>query len=520
MSKKKSVIMIASENDALAGGKVGGVGDVVRNLPRALASLGWSCTVILPSYGFLHQRNPSKLFTSVSFPFRGEELAANVFQVTAKEPCEGVSNLVVDHDDIRGNPIYYDDPPETPFMRDATKYALFCSAVGSLLKSLERPTVLHLHDWHTATLFLLRELHPSFAHLKGIRTAFTVHNLAIQGTRPMRKHASSVESWFPELFASSRWVTQWKDGRYKDPCYTPMMAGITYADTVNTVSPTYAREILLPSDPRRGYYGGEGLESVLGHAHKEQRLFGILNGCDYPQDRPPHHLSAPEMWDVLRSGVESLRARHHDPYYDTLLEKIGRSSSPTPGIILTTVTRIVDQKIRLLYEQTGNGLPAIDEIMKIVAQYHGAYVVLGSGAEEYERRLTESSHRYERLLFIRGYSERIADALYANGTLFLMPSSFEPCGISQMIAMREGQPCVVHEVGGLKDTVQHDVTGFTFSGETPTEQADNFVRIVGDALGIFSQQAEKWKQIASAAENARFTWEKSAEQYDRLMYGG
>jgi starch synthase len=297
-----------------------------------------------------------------------------------------------------------------------------------------------------------------------------------------------------------------------------MMTGIEHADTVNTVSPTYAREILLPSDHQRGYYGGEGLETLIHPADKEKRLFGILNGCDYPQDRPSSLLSVPELWEVLRSEVQSLKVKHNDPYYDTLLEKLRRTSGDTPGVILTTVTRIVDQKIRLLYEHTGNGAPALDQIMKIVAEYNGTFMILGSGGAEYERRLMESAQRYERLLFIRGYSERIADALYANGTLFLMPSSFEPCGISQMIAMREGQPCVVHAVGGLKDTVRHGVTGFTFSGESPVEQADNFVRGVKEALNIFTRQPEEWKRIASAAGKERFTWENSAKQYDLLMY--
>jgi starch synthase len=516
----KHIIMIASENDALVGGKVGGVGDVVRNLPRALASLGWQCTVIIPSYGFIHQRNPSELFARVAFPFRGQELTAEVWRVTAKEPCEGVMNYVVDHDDIRGNPIYYDDPPETPFMRDATKYAAFCSAVGSLLNSMERPAVLHLHDWHAATLFLLRDLHPSFSHLKGIRTAFTIHNLAIQGTRPMRRHESSVESWFPELFINTEWVHQWKDERYKDPCYTPMMIGIKNADTVNTVSPTYAEEILLPSNHLRGYYGGEGLEKVLRRAKQEGHLFGILNGCDYPEHRPAQRMSFPELQNVLYSEVQSLKLKNTDQYYDTLLEKIRQMENFDSTLLLTTVTRIVDQKIRLLFERTGDGTLVLDNIMKIVAQRNGVFIVLGSGSVEYERRLIESSQQHERLLFIRGYSERIANALYVNGTLFVMPSSFEPCGISQMIAMREGQPCIVHAVGGLKDTVQHGKTGFTFSGETPGEQADEFVQTVEEAVKMFTQEPEEWKRVASAARIARFTWEQSARQYDRLMYGG
>lgn len=519
MNSNKSIVMVASENDALIGGKVGGVGDVVRNLPRALASLGWNCTVIIPSYGFLHQRNPSKLLTSVIFPFQGRECEGSVWIAESREPCEGVTNYVVDHNVMRGNPIYYDDPPETPFMRDATKYAMFCSAVGRLLAALEPPNVIHLHDWHAATLLLLRDLHPSFSHLKGIRTSYTIHNLAIQGTRPMRRHESSVESWFPEIFVDTRWLNDWKDPRYKEECYTPMLTGIKHADAVNTVSPTYAGEILEPSDHPHGYYGGEGLEKILQQAKKERRLFGILNGCDYPENRTPELLPFPELCDLLHSEVQALKLKDSNPYNDFLVKKIQAMRSLTPTAVLTAVARVVDQKVRLLFEHTGDGDVVFDSIMQIVATYNGVCIILGSGATEYEQRLKTLSERHERLLFVKGFSERIANALYVNGTMFLMPSSFEPCGISQMIAMRESQPCIVHAVGGLKDTVQHHVNGFTFSGSTLTEQADGLVRAVGEALGIAVHRPEEWKRIATSAGNARFTWEESAKQYDALMYG-
>src|SRR5258707_5623836 len=211
--------MVASENDALIGGKVGGVGDVVSHLPRVLASMGWLVTVITPSYGFLHQRNPSTLFTNVTFPFRGKPMEAAVWESQGKRHYEGVRHLVIEHEQIRGDSIYYNDPPETPFLRDATKYAMFCSAVGRLLATMERPTIVQLHDWHAAAFCLLRELHPEVSHLHGIPTAFTIHNLAIQGTRPMRGLESSVEGWFPELFEELTWIAGWKDPRYRTPCF-------------------------------------------------------------------------------------------------------------------------------------------------------------------------------------------------------------------------------------------------------------------------------------------------------------
>jgi starch synthase len=514
----KHVIMVASENDALVGGKVGGVGDVVRDLPRALVGLGWRVTVVTPSYGFLHQRNTSNLLTRVSFPFGGKRLEADVWEIGGREPSEGVQHYAIEHDLIRGDSIYFNDPPETPFMRDATKYAVFCSSVGQLLKSIDLPEVLHLHDWHAATYFLLRELHPAFTHCKGIRTAFTIHNLAIQGTRPMRGHESSVETWFPGIFRDRKESADWVDPRYATPCYTPMAAGIRYADKVNTVSPTYAEEILEPSDHSRGFYGGEGLEKILRAAKRENRLFGILNGCEYPNPRTPRRLSFAEICGLVQGEIVSVEKKRHDEYNDELLRKLTSMQTLQPALLLTAVARIVDQKVKILFEPDGTGTPAIGQLMKIVSSYDGVSIVLGSGTPEYERLMLDASRKHDRLLFVRGYFEAIANALYSSGTLFLMPSSFEPCGISQMVAMREGQPCLVHAVGGLRDTVRHGVDGFTFSGANPTAQVDGMLRTLEEAFHIFIQRPDEWRRISSAAQAARFTWEKSAKDYGELMY--
>jgi len=508
--------MIASENDALIGGKVGGVGDVVRSLPRALTLLGWNCTVIIPSYGFLHERNPSSLLTEVAFPFYGQQSKAGIWRVEGKEPNDGVTNYVIEHAGIRGEPMYFDDPPESPFMRDATKYAMFCSAVGQFLPMLDPPDIIHLHDWHAATYLLLRDLHPRFSELARFRTVFTIHNIAIQGTRPMMGHGSSVEAWFPELFKKPEWIAKWSDPRYEEPCYSPMLAGIRYSDAVNTVSPTYAEEILQPSNPPRGYYGGEGLEQSLQEAKKSNRLFGILNGCDYPPQPPADLMSFNELLNLFAEEVSAWQSkRQDDPVHKTSLKRIDEMKGLAPSFIMTSVGRIVDQKMRLLFEKSDQG-HVIDGILEILNTHNGACIILGSGDAAYEKALAERTDRYPRLLFLKGYSDKIARSLYASGTMFLMPSSFEPCGISQMIAMREGQPCIVHAVGGLKDTVRHRVNGFTFSGETPSEQANGFIQAVGEAVTTCVGHRDEWERVAASAKQARFTWEASAAQYAKI----
>jgi starch synthase len=182
------------------------------------------------------------------------------------------------------------------------------------------------------------------------------------------------------------------------------------------------------------------------------------------------------------------------------------------------VTRIVEQKFRLLFERGTAGRAAIEEIIALLEARDGLYMIQGTGMPEYESILAQLFRKSRRLLFLKGYSEELANALFRTGDLFLMPSSFEPCGISQMVAMRERQPCVVHAVGGLKDTVIEGVNGFTFSGATPTAQSDGFAAAVGRALDLHANAPDRWQRMRAAAGEARFTWEKAAREYDERVY--
>jgi len=506
------IIMLASENDALIRGKVGGVGDVLRDLPAALAGLGHRVTVITPSYGFLHTENPTRRLTTVSFPFGGKEQLGELYEATPKLPVKGVTNLLFEHPAIRGTPIYTNDPPAHPFAQDATKYALFCSAIGQYLKLVSGPFLLHLHDWHTPTLLFLRERHPRFAHLRGVRSAFTIHNVAIQGNRPIQGPSASVEQWFPELFEETSWINAWADRRFREPNFTPMAIGIRCADMVNTVSPTYAREILHPSDPANGLYRGEGLEGELREIDRRGKLLGILNGCDYPEGRSVGTMNRRELLELMAGEVEGWQA-------EPLLAQIRSLQALAPTVLLTSVTRIVEQKLKILFQTTSRGIQAIKELLDLLEEVNGMYVIIGTGVSEYEALLASTAGAHRRLLYLQGYSETIARALYANGTAFLMPSSFEPCGIGQMIAMRDGQPCIVHAVGGLKDTVIDGVNGFTFSGATLREQADDCVATVTRAIGMARNNAEGWSRIVEGARTSRFTWAMSAQRYSESMYG-
>jgi starch synthase len=514
----KQIIMIAAENDSLIGGKVGGLADVIRDLPNALAEFGFEIKVITPAYGFLHKENPSKFLIDVHFPFGGKSIEGKFFEVSPKIVHKSVTHLVFEHPAISGDPIYSQDPLDQPFAQDATKYALFCSAVGQYLKRLPSSSTVHLHDWHMGTMFLLRELHPEFIHLKNLRHVFTIHNLGYQGNRPINGKQASVKQWFPELFNNIEWIEKWKDHRYEEPQFTPLAAGIRFADKVNTVSPSYVEEILKPSDHENGFYGGEGLEQYLQEAKREDRLSGILNAIEYPPHREVTPISFSVLFNIIITEINKEDHKNSEKYFDLLVSRIKKYRMSQPKVLLTSVTRVTEQKVRLLFEKGSDGKYAVDKIMETLDRENGFYLLLGNGIEEFEEKCIKAFKQHERLIYLKLYSPPLAQALYANGTLFLMPSLFEPCGISQMIAMQSGQPCIVHATGGLKDTVIDGVNGFQFSGTTTEEMVDGLCAVTKKAINIYTNNKMQWGKIKLEASIARFEWKESAKKYIEDLY--
>lgn len=520
-----NILIVASENGGLDGGKVGGIGDVVRDIPPEIAKQDSSVTVVTPSYGFLHQRMGAQWVDSVTVSFFGFDHKVEIYQVPGNNPHPNVKHFVVDHpvfsfyDPARGyHQIYVDDPADRPFATDSTKFALFGLTVAEGVKKnvFGDLDCIHLHDWHAAFVLILRQFHPDYQVLRNIRTVYTIHNLALQGVRPFRWNDSSLEAWYHNL------PYQWAD--LADPrwpeCVNLMAAGIRLSDAVHTVSPSYAEEILSPSDKPR-YYGGEGLEADLQSAQKEGRLFGILNGCAYPQNRVAAKLDFPDLLKLLKEKILNWTGRRDTVSTDLFLAHarlmdLG-SKAGKPQTIITTVTRVVEQKMLLMRASGSSVASGLEGILKELGG-KGIYILLGTGDKQYEKFLTEMSSRFDNFIFLNGYSEDCANALYASGDLFLMPSSFEPCGISQMLAMRDGQPCLVHEVGGLKDTVKNEHNGFTFKGDTVEEQADNFVSMFKKAINLKKKDPGQWQQICQNAAASSFSWKDTIGLYFKELY--
>ncbi len=505
-------LFVAAENDALHACKAGGMGDVVRDVPRQIASFGDQVHVVVPAYGRLQQQG--NFIAELHFPLRGGSYTAELYEVPPKKEIDGIRHYVIHHPEITAGDIahiYHNDPKE-PFYTDAVKYFIFCTAVAEAIRMglFGEPDVVHLHDWHTSTLLFLRAYHAEYQVLRKARFVYSIHNLAIQGIRPFGENYSSVRSFFPDVnFDEDRL----RDPRYRD-CINLMAVGIRLADAVHTVSPSYKEDVVQPSNPPV-FIGGEGLESDLQEADKEGRLFGILNGCNYKGIRTA---SKGNLYLNTVSAIFRWLQEESKKYKADFLAHTGEKVAPLltapPRFVCASVARLTEQKFYFFKRSPD----LLERLLERLREVGGIFFLLGTGAPEYEALFREMSYKHENFIFTNGQSEDLIDSLYLESDLYLMPSLFEPCGISQMLAMRSGTPCLVHHTGGLIDTITHMETGFAFGGTTYEEKVQDLERVFDLVLDLYFKDPLKWKKIQGKAKRKRFTWEKSVDQYYKLLY--
>ncbi|KZN69351.1 glycogen synthase [Pseudoalteromonas luteoviolacea] len=506
------VVMVAAENDRLPNCKVGGVADVIRDIPYALAEKNIKTSVIVPDYGQAKMRR--QFIADIAVPFKQHLETAVLWRV---EEHNGVSQYVISHSLFceHGGDIYCNDDGR-PFYTDANKFAFFSAAVCEVIEHalIDDIDVLHLHDWHAACVAVLKQFSPRFERLKKLKTVFTVHNLALQGIRPFNGDNSSLEAWYPTLSYDGQQIC---DHHYPH-CFNPMRAAINLADKVHLVSPNYCNEVQMGSDHQAGFFGGEGLEHDMQLAAKSGKLVGVLNGCKYDYALPE------ASWGIMLESAESnifkWMAKHTElqsSHYIAHQRVLKWIKSSCEGPLVTSVGRLTDQKALLLKQAMDDGL-VLDMLASTLADFNGRMILLGSGDAELEYLFSQVMARNDNVLYLKGYGENIGDMLYQLGDLFLMPSSFEPCGISQMLAMRSGQPCLVNNVGGLADTVEDKVSGFVFSGDSINEQSNNLVIRFRQALMLFESDPQSYRKISENAAEKRFTWEQSAILYKENLY--
>ncbi|MDG1733215.1 MAG: glycogen/starch synthase [Thalassotalea sp.] len=511
--------MAASENDALPKGKVGGIGDVIRDIPKFLAQQNVHVDVLVPSYQYQSVVNDCELALTLEVPFHGEIKRVELFKVN-NIANKNVCQWVFEHSEFCvGEPgqIYFDDGPHKPFCSDSNKFALFSAAVCELMCTawFNKIDVLHLHDWHTAFVPLLREYEPRYVKLKSKKLVYSIHNLAIQGTRPLEGDEASLESWFPTLNYDKQTIN---DPRYTH-CINPTRTAINLADAVHVVSPNYAKEVMQASDHDNGFVGGEWLEQDLIKANKQGRLFGFINGCDYDFIQPKPMCNA----DLLHKIVDTIESMASHEKYEREVHKIASNrvqhwlKTPSDGPSLVSIGRLTEQKVKLLLLAEDDKL-VLDSLLELLNKYNARLIILGSGDPVLEDIVTQVMQRNNNLLFINGYCDNLSQNLYVNGDLFVMPSSFEPCGISQMLAMRAGQPCIAHKIGGLADTIEHLESGYLFSGATFDDQISDFKQKLDLALRDIQANSSQWQHIKSSATKQRFYWQSSIKDYIEQLY--
>ena len=457
--------------------KTGGLADVAGSLPPSLAANGDRVSVILPLYETVKDKWGDRLhfekWTFVRLAWRS--VYCGLFSVER----EGVTWYFIDNEsyfrrsDLYG---YYDD---------GERFAFFSRAVTELLRSLpEKPDVVHCNDWQSALVpVYIRDEAVRDDFYRSIRTVITVHNIEYQG----RFGRETVE----DLFGLDR---GWFDGGTIafDGDVNLLKGAIVTADAVTAVSPTYAQELKCA-------YFAHGLENVM--RMSEGKLHGVLNGIDMKRYDPAHDesLAAPYSADDLAGKRQDKAA---------LQKLLGLQERPdTP--ILAMVTRLVSHK----------GLDLVCETLDTIMEKDVQLVVLGKGEAKYETFFEYAKQRYGgRMAVHLGYSEQLAMQIYAGADLFLMPSKSEPCGLSQMIAMRYGTVPIVRETGGLKDTVRayeawnSAGNGFTFANYN----AGDMCHVVCQAIDLYHNNRDVYALLQKRGMTADFSWKRSAQAYNDI----
>ncbi len=476
----KNILFVASEGVPFI--KTGGLADVVGSLPKEIDRQYYDVRVIMPKYSCMRQEMKDRMeyITSFNMDFDWKSMYVGLL----KSEVDGVTYYFIDNEDLFNTYKPYTDDP----LFEIKRFAFFSKAVLSALPTIGfRPDLIHCHDWQTGLVpVYLKERFQDNAFYQGIKTVMTIHNLRFQGKWGVR----DVE----EITGlSGYYFTPDKLEAYKDA--NLLKGGLVYADAITTVSPTYAEEIKTP-------YYGEGLDGLLNaRAHD---LRGILNGIDYDTFNPETDGRIPHRYNASNFRREKIKNKID------LQRELGLKQDEK-CFMIGIVSRLTDQK----------GLDLIAYVMEeMLSQDAIQVVVLGTGEERYENMFRYFDEKYsDKLAANIYYSEDLSHKIYAASDAFLMPSLFEPCGLSQLMALRYGTLPIVRETGGLKDTVEpynefeNKGTGFTFRNYN----AHEMMHSVRYAEQIYYDHKRDWNHIVDRAMAADFSWKKSAGEY-QLMY--
>ena len=479
-SKKMQIVFASAECAPFV--KTGGLGDVAGSLPAALVRAGAEVIVMVPKYATIKDEYKAQMehFSDfyVSLGWRNEYCGLE------KLEQDGVTYMFID------NERYFARDYPYGFFDDGERFAFFSKAITESLQHLPAGfecDILHCNDWQTALApVFLREFYQGLPLYDRVKTVFSIHNVAFQG--------QFSDTVMEDILGVAHIPAAASQLRCDACSINYMLGALRYADAITTVSPTYANEIQTPEF-------GEGLDGVL--RERSYALQGILNGIDVAGFDPATDKRIAANYTVDdRAGKAVCKAK--------LQEELGlevRDDRP----LMVMVTRLTRQKGMDLV------MYALDRILAGGVQV----AVLGTGDRDYEDGLRYFQGKYPGTMAARiEFDPALSQRMYAAADMFLMPSKFEPCGLSQIIAMRYGTLPIVRETGGLKDTVQPyneftgEGTGFSFSNFNGDEMGDAVFR----AARLFWDNRDAWNQLVTQAMSQDFSWTRSADKYLDLYF--
>lgn len=476
--RKLRVLFAASEAAPFA--KTGGLADVAGALPPVLRTAGCKVAVIMPKYETIPEQYTAQMNHVCDFyvPLSWRNVYCGIEHLNYRD----VDFYFVDNED------YFKRDALYGYFDDGERFAFFSKAIVEAMQYVEdlQADILHLNDWQTAlSAVFLREFYDGPMY-QNVRTVFTVHNVKFQG-----QYSDFVLNDVLGLGGKPAAVDQ----LYVGPQTINYMRGaLRYSDALTTVSPTYAQELKMP-------FYGEHLEYEF--QRRSDNLYGVLNGIDMEEYDPEHDKTIAQTYskDDLSGKAACKRA---------LQEELGLTVDETRPLV-AMVGRLTKQKGLDLVQY------GMDELMARSVQV----VVLGTGDKEYEDSMRYFDWRYQhQMRGIVAFDSKLAKRMYAGADMFLMPSQFEPCGLSQMIAMRYGTLPVVRETGGLVDSVEPynkytgEGTGFRFANFN----ADEMTAKLLEAAEVFWTQPDVWQQLQRQAMSVDFGWHRAAEQYSDIYY--
>jgi len=448
----------------------GGLADVAEALPVALKELGMDVTRVMPKYKGIEDKFELTPKFSFIVEAGGEAKVADVYT----NDLDGVLTYFI------GSRDYFERDGFYGYGDDDERYGFFCKATLQMLMFLGlKPDIIHLNDWQTALIgLLMKQEYSQLDFYKNIKLVFTIHNLQYQGV--------FNKDVLEDLNLPAKYFNIEEIEYYGKVCY--MKAGIVYADLITTVSKTYAKEIQTP-------WYGYGLDGLL--RKYSDRIYGIVNGIYYDKYNPVTD-------DSLSHNFSVEDFRTVKPLQKADFQKeIGLPVKEVP--LLGVVTRLAEQK----------GVDLIIYAIEQLVQEDVQIVILGSGDYFYENKLMSLSEQYPdkvsvNIQFNQGFARRI----YGSVDMFLMPSLFEPCGLSQLYSLSYGTVPVVRKTGGLGDTITdydedyENSTGFLFKNYNNQE----FLKAIKRAIEIYYIKDE-WNNLVQRGMESRFSWSKSAEEY-------